>query len=192
MNEIDYLRHQVHLERDHLLEVRAALSVRLSGSDPDDIDQGTLAAAPYLLYALQRLADRDALHCERLRARLATAPGAPRADWARISEALAEWRRTLADLRDACTRFEAAFRQHSTGLLETSRWVDACREFDSRLETTMARRPTSLETWLDAYYTLADWRSAALVDAEAVLEERSMYSTALAALLPSTGSVARG
>lgn len=192
MNEIDYLRRQARLERDHLLEVRAALSLRLSGSDPDDIDQGALAAAPYLLYALQRLADRDALHCERLRARLATAPGTAPADRARISEALADWRRTLADVRDACTRFEAAFRQRATGLLETSRWVDACREFDSRLETTMSRRPASLETWLDAHYTLVDWRSAALVDAEAVLEERRLYSTALAALSPSTGSVARG
>jgi hypothetical protein len=186
MNEVEYLRSQVRLERSHLREVRAALSARLAAVRADDeLDGPALATAPYLLYALRRLEEQDGRHCSRLRAHIDQKPEARPGEHARVGAALAELKQALQELHQARQRFESAYQERTERRLDASGWVEACREFDAWYESRLAPRRHALGDWLDAYYTLADWRSTSLVDAESVLEERRLHGVALAALAPS-------
>jgi hypothetical protein len=186
MNEIEFLRSQVRLERRHLREVRAAWSARLDSACTDrELDRVTLSSAPYLLFALRRLAGQDSGHCERLRSFLDRNAEANPDESAELRAALAEVAQSLQQLHAARQRFEAAYQARVEGRLDVTGWIRACREFDSWYATQLAAQRHRLGHWLDAHYTLADWRSTSLVDAESILEERRLYDAALAALVSS-------
>ncbi len=183
MHEIEYLRSQVGRELGHLREVRAALSARLATArSADEIDAPSLAAAEYLLYALQRVEERDRLHCARLRAQVDEVAEATPRERALTRAALEQLERLVRDLHDARQRYAAAFRARRGGQLDAAGWLDACRAFDAWYDTALAEPRHSVSEWLERYYTLADWRRTSLVDAEAVLEERRLHAAALAAL----------
>lgn len=183
MNEIDYLRSQVRLERSHLREVCAALSTQLASMRPDvDLDVAARGAAPYLVYALRRLARQDALHSSRVRAYIDEASEALAGEHARVRAMLEELEGTLQELGSVLARFEAAYQARISGALDAAGWIATCREFDAWYGAKLATQRHALGSWLDANYSLADWRSTALVDADSVLEERRLYAAALAAL----------
>ncbi len=185
MNEIEYLRSQVRLERSHLREVRAAWSARLGSGRPDDeLDRVALACAPYLLFALRRLAVQDSRHCDRLRGLIDRNAETVVDEPAELRDALTEIGQSLQQLYEACQRFESAYQARVAGRLDVTGWIRACREFDAWYADRLAVQRHRLDRWLDTHYALTDWRSTSLVDADSVLEERRLHEAALAALAP--------
>jgi hypothetical protein len=184
MNELDYLRDQVSLERSHMRELRSSFArLLVEGRDDEQLERQTVALATYLLFALRRLVLQDELHCRQLRERIAAAAEGSAGEHAHIVATIDDLERSLADARGALDRFEAAHRELATaGRSGVADWLDACRRFNTWYETQLGTRRHALGDWLDAYYTLADWRRASLVDAESVLEERRLYAAARAAL----------
>jgi hypothetical protein len=168
MNELEFIREQVRLERRHMAEVRQALETALLGravADPS-LQIFCQAAARYLVFIVQRFNAQDQIHCDQLRSCLT-------AEDATSLQSLEQLHSTLAQSRPAVAQLSAALA--SPASMETL--LDACRRYLDFYRHELLARKNSLYPLFDQHYGMADWRRASLVDADSVLEERTLYAT---------------
>ncbi len=182
MNELEFLRSQVRLERVHMRDLRALFSAALQRAVPPALLDGfSQAAGAYLVFALRRFVAQDRMHCERLAARVASASGVDATERARITAALRDLAATLAATDVATRQFAAALERRRAGSLDAPGWFDTCRELDRFYESHLVQRRHQLGPWLESYYDILDWRRSSMVDAESVFEERRLHEAALQA-----------
>lgn len=167
MDELAILRGQIAAERRHLVDVKAACRAALqAGHQTTGLEQFAHACRAYLLYIGRRLLAQDHAHAVLLRPRL------PPGD-AASHQLLDDLEATLRQLRTALQALEA----HAApvaGLAEYLEFVDG----------VLAKRRHALEPLLTAHYSIEDWRAAAFVDADSIIEERERYTACQAAAPP--------
>lgn len=172
MDELAILRGQIAAERRHLVAVKAACRAALQdGHQTTGLEQFAHACRAYLLYIGRRLLAQDHAHAVLLRPRL------PPGDAAN-HQLLDDLEATLKQLRTALQALEASTAPVA-GLSDYLAFVD----------NVLAKRRHSLEPLFAAHYSIEDWRAAAFVDADSIIEERERYAACQAAAPP--GALAR-
>ena len=187
MNELEFIRRQVSIERSHMAAVRGACAAALAL--PRDERPGTdflQACAGYLVFAVGRFNTQDLAHCDRLRAHLPV-------DAAQDRATLDDLDRTLAASRKAIDALAAALRDREAAgdAGDDDAFVAALRGYLSFYSNVLAGRRHALQHLFEAHYAVADWRAASAVDADSILEERQRYAR-VADLLPDDISLAAG
>jgi len=164
MDELAILRGQIATERRHLVAVKAACRAALpAGRRTTGVDDFARIAGDYLLHGGRRLLAQDHAHVVLLRPRLAAGDAASH-------RLLDDLEATLRQLRTALQALEAGA-DRVAGLHDYLEFVDG----------VLARRRHVLEPLLAAHYSIEDWRAAAFVDADSILEERERYAACRAA-----------
>jgi hypothetical protein len=177
VNELEFIRGQVSLERRHMAAVRNACAAALALPADRQPDASFLVAgAEYLRSSLQRFCDQDQAHCDQLRPRL---PSGENHDL----RALDDLHRTLAASRAALAPLAKALDAHLAGAGTAADVSAALRAFLEFYANVLASRRHALHHLFDAHYGIAEWRAASAVDADAIFEERQRF-TRVAALLP--------
>lgn len=176
MNELDFLRDQLALERRHFDAVRSACeSAIAAGLEPTRLDEFCRVATRYLCFAGERLNLQDRAHCEQLDALLAP-------DDAASLNLVGDLRASLAARASALESLAAGLEQRRADTLGAVGFIDVCRGSLRALDEAFARRPPVLGRLLERHYRVAQWRAASQVDADSILEERERYERVRAAL----------
>ena len=171
MNEVQLIRQQLALERQHVGAVAkacAALGAADAAGSPagEALGQFRRACVDYLACVLAWFEERDQRLAELLQAR------SPVADPARhaLEEALARRgrsRETLAKLEAACAASTAP-----TGSARQQAW----REFGDYFDTAWSARRAAIDALLASHSRVSDWRTLGGIDADSILEERRRYA----------------
>jgi len=160
MNELQLIRGQLRTERERVCEVAAA-SAGNAATLPF-----RQACVDYLVFALARFEERDQILAERLHSRLTPPdPRRPQLDQALL---------LAGTSREALTRLEAALALSSQGspAHETRGWS----EFAAFVSGPWCGRRDAIDAVQEQAALVSDWRAASLVDADSILQERSLYA----------------
>ena len=166
MNEIQLIRQQLALERQHVGAVANACATlagsAASGASIEGLGQFSRACVDYLACVLAWFEERDQRLAELLSAR------SPAAEPPRqvVEEALARGgrsRETLAKLEAACA---------ASGSARQKAW----REFGEYFNSTWSARRDALDALLATNSRVSDWRTLGGIDADSILEERRRYA----------------
>jgi hypothetical protein len=181
MNEIELIRAQLSLERQHAAAVSHALSAAAAqgGDRLASRDAFREASVDYLAWVLSRFEEREQVFHDLVRTRFAADD---------------ENRRAAEDIfalpgtsREALARLEAALRKGSDS--GSSRlWADFLQFFDEAWRT----RRDALDQLFARHARITDWRAMSAIDADSIFDERNRYSRVRATLpegieLPSRG-----
>ncbi len=166
MNEQDFIRQQVQLERAHMGATRAALAKALDGQYPTEIlEPFARAAARYLVFVVRRFNRQDLEHCAIL---LPLVPASDTAD----HEALADLTKTL---QLSGTAIEALASRLDAPLPDL---LAACVDYNQFYTTVLMARRHATYHLFEQHYDIESWRRASFVDADSILEERALYAEA--------------
>jgi hypothetical protein len=170
MNEVQLIRQQLALERQHVGAVAKACAALgtpdAAGSPVEAFAQFRRACVDYLACVLAWFEERDQRLAEHLQAR------SPIADPTRhaLEEALARRgrsRETLAKLEAACA---------ASAALAGSARQQAWREFGEYFESAWSARRDAIDALLASHSRVSDWRALGGIDADSILEERRRYA----------------
>lgn len=168
MNELEFLRQQIATERGHMAAVRSACATALEQSDaPPDLEF-LGHCADYLVFIVARFNAQDRAHAEQIRPRLGAGDDAGR-------QAIDDLLGALEQSRAAIARLGTVVGDWRGGRAADAALVAALREYLAFYASVLATRRHSLQPWFDAHYGIAEWRRAAGVDADSILEERERY-----------------
>lgn len=179
MNELEFLRGQLRLERTHYQEQIALLTRGLCSRGADvSADRAIQASAAYLVFAARRSVRRNHLHARQLASRLAT--GEPlAADEQRVVDAASQrLASSTAATQTALEALVAALATHD-GSHDAGGLHKACAAFAETVNAETLVAAETLDPWVERLYNLGDWRCVALTDAESVFEERRLYDAAI-------------
>jgi hypothetical protein len=163
MNEVQLIRAQLGLERQHAAEVVRLLadsSKRLAA-----VAAFQQAAVDYLAWILSRFEERDQVFHDLLRKRFATEDPTRRA----VEAALA----LPGSSREALTKLETAL-----GGTNDSAWTDFLRFFSS----AWSARRDEIDRLFERQPKVTDWRSVSGIDADSIVDERARYTRVQATL----------
>lgn len=191
MNELQFLRSQVALERGHMAGVRRAcadaLDMASGGISEPALEEFCLRCARYLVFIVARFNSQDQAHSDQLRPFLA-------ADDATHLETLDDLDRTLALNRDAIGALASAVRAREVGRQRAGAAVhdapgplsllDACRSYLEFYARVLTRRRHVLAPLLEKHYRMTHWRKACFVTADTVLEEKALFGDVAGHLPP--------
>jgi hypothetical protein len=191
MNELQFLRSQVALERGHMASVRRACADALNqtsaGIGASVQEEFCLRCARYLVFIVARFNAQDQAHSDQLRPLLA-------ADDAMHRETLDDLDRTLALNREALGALAAALQardvepsQAGAALLDApgaGALLQACRAYLEFYERVLTRRRHVLAPLLEQHYRMPHWRRACFVTADTVLEEKALFGDVAGHLPP--------
>ena len=170
MNEVQLIRQQLALERQHVGAVANACAAlaggAASGAASEGLGQFQRACVDYLACVLAWFEERDQRLAELLAAR---SPGAEPARRA-LEEALARGgrsRETLARLEAACAASAA-----SSSPARQRAW----REFAEYFNGAWSARREAIDALLATNSRVSDWRAIGGIDADSILEERRRYA----------------
>jgi len=169
VNELEFLRQQIATERGHMAAVRSACATALeqAGTPPDPEFLGH--CADYLVFIVARFNEQDRTHAGQIRPRLDVGDDAGR-------RAIDDLLGALEQSRAAISRLATAAADWRGGRADDAALVAALREYLAFYASVLATRRHSLQPWFDAHYGIAEWRRAAGVDADSILEERERYA----------------
>lgn len=173
MNEVELIRAQLSLERQHAFDVARALSAAGSrkGASPDGWQSFREAGVDYLVWILSRFEEREQTFRDLLRGR-----GGDDDSVRRGVESALELPGTS---REALTRLEAALVSDSrTEVERVGRWSD----FEQFLTGVWSARRDQLDKLFAQQASVADWRVVSGIDADSIFDERSRYAKVRAAL----------
>lgn len=167
MNEIEIIRSQLAVEQAHATDIVNACAAQFGSGQPPASEGAAArfreACVSYLVWVLARFEERDQTLTELLAAR-------------HPAGSLAVPQGTS---REALSRLEAAL---AAGDPESAR--AAWREFARFFNSAWTQRRAALERALGARLSVADWRAAAAIDADSMLDERRRYGRVAAELPP--------
>ena len=171
MNEVQLIRAQLGLERQHAAEVVRLLadgSKRLAAAEAFQ-----QAAVDYLAWILSRFEERDQVFHDLLRKRFATEDPNRRA----VETALA----LPGSSREALTKLETAL-----GGANDSAWTDFLRLFSS----AWSDRREEIDGLFERQAKVTDWRTVSGIDADSIVDERARYAGVKATLPAETSTAA--
>jgi hypothetical protein len=183
MNEVELIRAQLSLERQHAAAVSQAL-VTAAGSRADDrgASNGAFrqAAVDYLVWMLTRFEAREQVFHDLWRSRFTDGDPSRRA----VETALA----LTGTSREALAKLETALGS-SAPAGESAHWTDFLRFFSG----AWSARRDELDSLFAQQATVTDWRAVSGIDADSIFDERGRYARVRASLpagleMPAAGS----
>lgn len=170
MNEIELIRRQLAVERQHATDVARACASALAGADTAEnstltSDRGASIAAfraasvEYLAWILSRFEEREQVFHDLLRKRFAADDPNRRA----VEAALA----LPGSSREALARLEGAL---SAG--NADRWSEFLQFFTGAWST----RRDEIDRLFERHAKVPDWRTVSTIDADSIVDERNRYA----------------
>jgi hypothetical protein len=169
MNEVELIRAQLTVERQHASDVSRALSAAGSRSDDglDSLRAFREASVDYLAWILSRFEEREQTFHDLIRARL----GADDTERRAVESALA----LAGTSREALAKIEAALAANTD---RAGGWSDFLKFFAG----TWSARRDALDRLFAQQAKVTDWRAVSGIDADSIFDERSRYARVRAAL----------
>jgi hypothetical protein len=169
MNEVELIRAQICLERQHATAVARALSA--AGARNGDASSESVAAfrqagVDYLVWILSRFEEREQVFHDLLRNRFAADDTERRT----VEAALAQ----SGTSREALTKLETALRARAP------EWADFLNFFTGPWST----RRDQLDKLLAQQAKVTDWRAVSGIDADSIFDERNRYERVRSTLPP--------
>lgn len=178
MNEQEFLRQQVTLERRHMSEVKNACEAAINaGFEEAQLDAFCRTGAVYLVFILERFNAQDQKHSDLLRSRLAP-------EEMNYLPVLDDLDVALGSSREAIERLRTALDGRRSGKLSAAEFIYEVKAYIDYYNRTLRKRQHVISPLFERHYTIADWRAASFVTADSILEERLHYA-AVQAQLPS-------
>ena len=188
MNEVELIRGQLTLERQHAAEVARACVSALATSAPQDTERlATLeafrqAGVEYLVWMLSRFEEREQVFHDLLRSRFPAEDPNRRAVEAALAlsgtsrEALAKLETALGSTVDSDSSVVPA----GDFLADRSvaRWTDFLRFFSG----AWSARRDEIDRLFERQAKVTDWRTVSDIDADSIVDERSRYARVKATL----------
>jgi hypothetical protein len=169
MNEVELIRAQLSLERQHAFDVSRDLSSAGSSSGGlDSLQAFRQASVDYLVWTLSRFEEREQTFHDLLRGR----PGTDGSERRAVETALA----MPGTSREALTRLESALGAANTE--RAGRWTD----FQQFLAGPWSARRDALDKLFAQQAKVPDWRAVSGIDADSIFDERNRYERVRAAL----------
>jgi hypothetical protein len=185
MNEVELIRAQLSLERQHAAAVSHALSAAAAqeGNHLTAVGAFREACVDYLAWVLSRFEEREQVFHDLVRTRMAAEDANRRA----AEEVFA----LPGTSREALAKLEAALRDGSDSRPgHGSRlWAEFLQFFDGAWRT----RRDALDQLFARHARITDWRAMSAIDADSIFDERNRYARVRATLpvgieLPPTSS----
>ncbi len=166
MNEVELIRAQLALERQHAFDVSRALSSAGSSSDGlDSLQAFRQASVDYLVWILSRFEEREQTFHDLLRGR----PGADDSERRAVENALA----MPGTSREALTKLEAALGTRTGPDAERAgRWA----EFQRFFAGPWSARRDAVDKLFTQQAKVTDWRAVSGIDADSIFDERNRYA----------------
>ena len=168
MNEVQLIRAQLSLERQHTAEVVRTCAAALTGFSPERqaaVEGFRQTAVEYLAWALSRFEERDQVFRDLLRKRFAAEDPDRRAAEAALA--------LPGSSREALTNLETAL-----GGANASAWSDFLRFFGGAWST----RRDEVDRLFERQAKVTDWRTVSGIDADSIVNERGRYARVKATL----------
>ena len=175
MNEVELIRRQLAVERQHAAAVSQACASALATAASQGPNRTTpleafrQASVEYLVWILSRFEEREQVFQDLVRNRLAADDPNRRA----VETAFA----LPGTSREALARLETAL--GATGGNHTAtRWTDFLRFFSS----AWSARRDEIDRLFERQAKITDWRTVSDIDADSIVDERSRYARVKATL----------
>ena len=175
MNEVELIRRQLGVERQHAAAVSQACASALAAAasqGPDrlaPLEAFRQASVEYLVWILSRFEEREQVFQDLVRNRLAADDPNRRA----VETAFA----LPGTSREALARLETALGA-TGGTDTTTRWTDFLRFFSS----AWSARRDEIDRLFERQAKITDWRTVSDIDADSIVDERSRYARVKATL----------
>ena len=176
MNEVELIRGQLILERQHAAEVAkdCASALAAAGSQGTErvasLEAFRQAGVEYLAWMLARFEEREQVFHDLLRSRFPTDDPNRRA----VEAALA----LPGTSREALAKLETALRSSVDSGSTADRWTDFLRFFSG----AWSARRDEIDRLFERQAKVTDWRTVSDIDADSIVEERSRYASVKATL----------
>jgi hypothetical protein len=171
MNEVELIRGQLAVERQHAADVARACASALTTGDSREGDRDASAepfrqaAVEYLVWILTRFEEREQVFRDLLQSRFAADHPQRRA----VETTLA----LAGTSREALTKLETALDSSPVAPSDSSaRWTDFLRFFAG----PWSARRDELDRLFEQQAKVADWRAVSGIDADSIFDERSRYA----------------
>lgn len=164
MNEVELIRAQLCIERQHAAAVARALST--VGSPTGDrlasLEAFRQASVEYLVWILTRFEEREVVFHDLLRSRFAADDPDRRAAESTLTRP--------GSSREALAKLETALGS-SSDTDRAARWPDFLQFFDG----SWSPRRDELDRLFARHAKVAQWRAVSAIDADSIFDERSRY-----------------
>ena len=200
MNEVELIRGQLALERQHAAEVARACAsaLEVAGSSGSErlasLEAFRQAGVEYLVWMLSRFEEREQVFHDLLRGRFAAEdpnrraveaalalPGTSREALAKLETALCptvDSGSTPAPAGDSLAPAGGSFADRSVAGRSVARWSDFLRFFSG----TWSARRDEIDRLFERQAKVTDWRTVSEIDADSIVDERSRYARVKATL----------
>jgi hypothetical protein len=182
MNEVELIRAQLSLERQHAAAVSQALATAATSRAGDRgaaNDAFRPAAVDYLVWMLTRFEAREQVFHDLLRSRFPADDPSRRA----VETALA----LTGTSREALAKLETALGP-SSATDQSSHWTDFLRFFSG----AWSARRDELDSLFAQQARVTDWRAVSGIDADSIFDERGRYARVRATLPAGVEMLASG
>jgi hypothetical protein len=188
MNEVELIRGQLTLERQHAAEVARACASALAAAGSRgterlaSLEAFRQAGVEYLVWMLSRFEEREQVFHDLLRGRFPTEDPNRRAVEAALAlpgtsrEALAKLETALGATVDSDSA--AAPAGDSLAGRSVARWTDFLRFFSG----AWSARRDEIDRLFERQAKVTDWRTVSDIDADSIVDERSRYARVKATL----------
>jgi hypothetical protein len=176
MNEVELIRGQLILERQHAAEVARACASALAAAGSQgtervaSLEAFRQAGVEYLAWTLARFEEREQVFHDLLRGRFPTEDPNRRA----VEAALA----LPGSSREALAKLETALGSTVDSGSTADRWTDFLRFFSG----AWSARRDEIDRLFERQAKVTDWRTVSDIDADSIVEERSRYARVKATL----------
>jgi hypothetical protein len=174
MNEVELIRAQLSLERQHAAAVSRVLSAAAAQDAPPltALEGFREASVSYLAWILSCFEVREQIFRDLVRTRFA--PDDPRRHALEAAFAL------RGTSRDALAKLEAALRQgpDPASVRQAALWADFLLFFDG----AWSARRDALDKLFAQHAAVTDWRAVSGIDADSIFDERRRYDRVRATL----------
>ncbi len=169
MNEVELIRRQLGVERQHAADVARACANALVAAGSEGPDRLTplealrQASVDYLVWTLSRFEEREQVFHDLLRSRLAADDPNRRA----VESAFV----LPGTSREALAKLETAL--GATGGTDVAtRWTEFLRFFSS----AWSARRDEIDRLFERQAKVTDWRTVSDIDADSIVDERNRYA----------------
>jgi hypothetical protein len=164
MNEIELIRTQLSVERQHATAVARACAATLASASMTSSEPFRAASIEYLAWILARFEEREQVFHDLIRKRFAAEDPHRQA----VEAALG----SPGSNREALTKLEAALSQGADANTTTLRWSEFLHFFSGPWSV----RRDELDRLLQQHPKVTDWRTVSAIDADSIVDERARWA----------------
>jgi hypothetical protein len=173
MNEVDLIRKQLSLERQHAVQVSHACAsalwataISVDGESNAELQAFRQASVEYLVWIYARFEEREQVFRDIVQARFGADDPKRRA----VAEALA----SPGTSREVLTRFDAALASASDVPSEEGA-SQVWNEFLKMVDQAWSQRRDALDRLFEQQAKVTDWRAVSGIDADSIFGERKRF-----------------